>query len=68
MANRHEQVIEYEDSDQPKITLADGTVVAADVIIAADGIKSRARELVLGFLDKPKSSVCIHLATPSLPL
>lgn len=56
MAN-HGQIIEYEDSERPKITLADGTVDAADVVIAVDGIKSSARELVLGFSDKPKSSV-----------
>lgn len=36
--------------------MADGTIVKADVIVAADGIKSLARELVLGFEDKPKSS------------
>ncbi|MCJ1393745.1 hypothetical protein MMC18_006621 [Xylographa bjoerkii] len=33
-----------------------GEIFEADVIVAADGIKSLARELVLGFDDKPKSS------------
>ncbi|KAL3476990.1 hypothetical protein BJX99DRAFT_246489 [Aspergillus californicus] len=44
------------DEDRPAITLADGQVHEADVIVAADGIKSLAREKVLGFEDKPKSS------------
>jgi salicylate hydroxylase len=39
------------------VKLADGEVHHADLVVAADGIKSRARELVLGFADKPKSSV-----------
>ncbi|KAJ4387845.1 hypothetical protein N0V93_008448 [Gnomoniopsis smithogilvyi] len=41
---------------KPSVTFKDGTVVEADVIVGADGIKSRARELVLGFSDAPKSS------------
>ena len=49
------EVAEYDDS-QPALTLANGDVHTADIIIAADGIKSRARETVLGFYDKPKSS------------
>jgi len=48
-------VVEY-DEDAPSIKLSDGRVIKADVIVAADGIKSTARELVLGFEDKPKSS------------
>ncbi len=48
-------VVSY-DEWAPSLTLADGTVHNADVIIACDGIKSLARELVLGFADKPKSS------------
>ncbi|TGJ78902.1 hypothetical protein E0Z10_g9861 [Xylaria hypoxylon] len=52
------EVANYEDEagSQPAITLPDGTRAAADIIIGADGIKSRARELVLGFTDAPKSS------------
>jgi salicylate hydroxylase len=42
--------------DKPSITLADGTEVVADLIVGADGIKSKTRELVLGFTDAPKSS------------
>ncbi|KAL4962748.1 uncharacterized protein BDV14DRAFT_210389 [Aspergillus stella-maris] len=48
-------VVAYDEAT-PSITLANGEVHRADVIIAADGIKSLARELVLGFEDKPKSS------------
>ncbi|KAK1064573.1 hypothetical protein LTR74_008575 [Friedmanniomyces endolithicus] len=44
------------DESKPLITLSDGREFAADVVIGADGIKSRARELVLGFKDHPRSS------------
>lgn len=30
--------------------------VTADLVIGADGVRSKARELVLGYVDKPKSS------------
>ncbi|EHY58401.1 hypothetical protein HRR83_007233 [Exophiala dermatitidis] len=49
------EVVEYDDT-VPSVTLKNGERHTADVIIAVDGIKSRARELVLGFDDKPKSS------------
>ncbi|PCH04436.1 Monooxygenase, FAD-binding [Penicillium occitanis (nom. inval.)] len=44
------------DADAPSLTLKDGRTFYADLIVGADGIKSRARELVLGFSDAPKSS------------
>jgi salicylate hydroxylase len=44
------------DEDKPSITLADGREIFADLIVGADGIKSKTRELVLGFKDAPKSS------------
>jgi len=50
-----QNVVAY-DEDTPSLTLASGEVHTADVIVAADGIKSLAREVVLGFEDKPKSS------------
>ncbi|KAI1263507.1 salicylate hydroxylase [Xylariaceae sp. FL1019] len=51
-------VVDYEDEEghRPVAVFADGARVEADLIVGADGIKSRARELVLGFEDKPKSS------------
>ncbi|KAK3117917.1 hypothetical protein LTR53_000209 [Teratosphaeriaceae sp. CCFEE 6253] len=44
------------DEGKPSVTLAGGEEIEADVVIGADGIKSRARELVLGFKDHPRSS------------
>jgi salicylate hydroxylase len=44
------------DEYKPSIFLKDGTEVEADIILGADGIKSKTRELVLGFKDAPKSS------------
>lgn len=44
------------DEFKPSVLFADGSEIEADCIVGADGIKSRARELVLGFSDKPKSS------------
>ncbi|OCT47683.1 monooxygenase [Cladophialophora carrionii] len=49
------EVVDYDDT-VPSVTLKDGTRHTADVVVAVDGIKSRARELVLGFDDQPKSS------------
>ncbi|CRG90486.1 hypothetical protein PISL3812_07530 [Talaromyces islandicus] len=46
----------WEDEDQAEIILDDGTKISADVVIGADGVRSKARELVLGYYDKPKSS------------
>jgi salicylate hydroxylase len=51
------EVVSYDDVAKPRIHFADGTIEDADIIVAADGIKSAARERVLGFTDKPKSSV-----------
>lgn len=45
-----------EGDGKPSVTFKDGRVEEADVVVGADGIKSRARELVLGFSDAPKSS------------
>jgi salicylate hydroxylase len=44
------------DEEKPSVFLADGREIEADVVVGADGIKSRARELVLGFKDHPRSS------------
>jgi salicylate hydroxylase len=60
------EVVSYDDVKKPRVRFADGTVDEADVVIAADGIKSLARELVLGFTDQPKSSVCFSPLTSSI--
>ena len=46
----------FETSTEAGIELDDGTKVTADIVIGADGVRSKARELVLGYADKPKSS------------
>ncbi|KAH7075029.1 salicylate hydroxylase [Paraphoma chrysanthemicola] len=48
-------VVSY-DETKPSLTLSNGEVHSADIIVAADGIRSGARGLVLGFEDKPRSS------------
>lgn len=54
---------------RPRVILrfADGTTDTADLVVGADGIKSRARELVLGFADAPRSSgySCFRAYFPS---
>lgn len=54
------EVVRYEEGDgrggKPGVAFRDGRVETADVVVGAEGIKSRARELVLGFADAPKSS------------
>ncbi|KAF9878321.1 hypothetical protein CkaCkLH20_04359 [Colletotrichum karsti] len=50
-------VVDYfEDQSKSGVQLPDGTKIEADVVIAADGVRSKARELVLGHKDKPVSS------------
>ncbi|KAI0883962.1 putative monooxygenase [Annulohypoxylon maeteangense] len=49
------EVVAY-DETKPSVIFADGTEEVADIVVGADGIKSHARELVLGFEDAPKSS------------
>ena len=44
------------DEQGPSVVFADGRVEEAVVVVGADGIKSKARELVLGFKDHPRSS------------
>lgn len=46
----------FEDDDKAGIVLKSGERVVADVVVGADGVRSKARELVLGYEDKPKSS------------
>lgn len=46
----------YEESDTDAAVIVDGERISATVVIGADGAKSKARELVLGYDDAPKSS------------
>ena len=46
----------FETETEAGIILDSGEEVTADVVIGADGVRSKARELVLGYVDKPKSS------------
>ncbi|KAJ6014956.1 hypothetical protein N7540_009547 [Penicillium herquei] len=52
-----QKVTEYfEDENEAGIVLECGSKITADLVIGADGVRSKARELVLGYVDKPKSS------------
>lgn len=46
----------FEEPDKAGIVLTDGTKVEGDIVIGSDGVRSKARTLVLGYEDKPKSS------------
>lgn len=46
----------FEADDHAGVVLASGERVTADVVVGADGVRSKARELVLGYEDRPKSS------------
>ncbi|KUJ18997.1 putative MAK1-like monooxygenase [Mollisia scopiformis] len=46
----------FEDEKEASIELEDGTKVTGDIVVGSDGVRSRARTLVLGYEDKPKSS------------
>ena len=51
-----QQVLEYWETDVEAGVTVDGKRIAADVVLAADGVRSKARTIVLGFEDKPKAS------------
>ncbi|KAK7955907.1 uncharacterized protein PG986_005129 [Apiospora aurea] len=46
----------FEEEGEAGIILENGEKVAGDVVLAADGVRSKARKSVLGYEDKPKSS------------
>jgi 2-polyprenyl-6-methoxyphenol hydroxylase-like FAD-dependent oxidoreductase len=51
------RVIKYfENADCAGVELENGEKVTGDVVIGSDGVRSKARELVLGYFDKPRSS------------
>jgi 2-polyprenyl-6-methoxyphenol hydroxylase-like FAD-dependent oxidoreductase len=56
LGQRVEEYWEDEREGKAGIVLKNGERVEADLVIGADGVRSKARELVLGYVDKPKSS------------
>ncbi|KAF2834777.1 FAD/NAD(P)-binding domain-containing protein [Patellaria atrata CBS 101060] len=51
------RVKEYFETElETGIVLESGEKISGDVVLGADGVRSKARELVLGYEDKPKSS------------
>lgn len=50
------KVEDYFETDRECGVIANGTRFVADVILAADGVRSKGRTIVLGYEDKPKSS------------
>ena len=51
-----QQVLEYWETETEAGVVVNGEKMTADVILAADGVRSKARKIVLGYEDKPKSS------------
>ncbi|GAB7355125.1 hypothetical protein MBLNU459_g5700t1 [Dothideomycetes sp. NU459] len=51
-----QRVSEYYQTEHVAGVIANGEKIEADVILAADGVRSKARKAVLGFDDAPKSS------------
>ncbi|KAK4167867.1 hypothetical protein QBC43DRAFT_310391 [Cladorrhinum sp. PSN259] len=54
------RVTDYFENDDPKpeagVILSGGERITGDVVIAAEGVRSRGRKIVLGFDENPKSS------------
>jgi 2-polyprenyl-6-methoxyphenol hydroxylase-like FAD-dependent oxidoreductase len=50
------KVQEYFETDTEAGVVVNGERISADAVLAADGVRSLARTIVLGFEDKPKSS------------
>ncbi|TFK48069.1 monooxygenase [Heliocybe sulcata] len=51
-----QDVSEYWETETEAGVISNGERVAGDVVVGADGVRSTARTLVLGYEDKPKSS------------
>jgi len=51
-----QQVSEYFETETEAGVISNGERIVADVILGADGVRSKARKLVLGYDDKPKPS------------
>jgi 2-polyprenyl-6-methoxyphenol hydroxylase-like FAD-dependent oxidoreductase len=51
-----QRVTDYFEDEEKAGVVVNGTEMVADVVVAAEGVRSRGRKIVLGFDDKPKSS------------
>lgn len=51
-----QEVTEYFENEEEAGVISNGERVAGDVVLGADGVRSKARALVLGYDDKPKPS------------
>lgn len=45
------------DSDEATVALADGTLLKADLVLVADGVRSHLRDMIMGDYNGPKSPV-----------
>ncbi|KAH7340042.1 hypothetical protein BKA66DRAFT_479434 [Pyrenochaeta sp. MPI-SDFR-AT-0127] len=51
-----QRVTDYFEDEEKAGVIVNGERLIADIVIAAEGVRSRGRKIVLGFDDKPKSS------------
>ncbi|KAK3717073.1 hypothetical protein LTR37_006128 [Vermiconidia calcicola] len=51
-----QQVTEYFENEHEAGVVSNGERIVGDVVLGADGVRSKARQLVLGYDDKPKPS------------
>ncbi|KAF2742888.1 FAD/NAD(P)-binding domain-containing protein [Sporormia fimetaria CBS 119925] len=51
-----QRVTDYFEDDNEAGVVVNGEKITADIVVAAEGVRSRGRKIVLGFDDKPKSS------------
>lgn len=56
LGQRVEDYFETDNPPQAGVVLSTGERLGADVVIAAEGVRSRGRKIVLGFDENPKSS------------
>ncbi|KAF2231586.1 FAD/NAD(P)-binding domain-containing protein [Viridothelium virens] len=56
LGRRVKGYFEEEEAGEAGVLFEDGGRAVGDVVVGSDGVRSRARELVLGYDDKPKSS------------
>lgn len=51
-----QKITEYFETESEAGVISNGERIVGDVVLAADGVRSTARKIVLGYEDKPKSS------------